>query len=64
MSKSKKTNKTNKQPQNNGRNREERRAAVHNPQAKKSSKPLALRIAIIVILVVMVLGFFILPLIR
>ena len=58
MSKSKKTS------PNNGRNRAEKRAAAHNPYPKKSQKPLWLRIVIIAALVVMVLGFFIAPLIR
>lgn len=58
MSKSKNTS------QISGRNREEKRAAARSPQPKKSSKPLGLRIAIIVIMVVMLLGFFILPLLR
>lgn len=48
----------------NGRNRQERRQAVHNPQPHRAEKPLALRIAIIVMLAVMLLGFVLLPLMR
>ena len=48
----------------NGRNRQERRQAVHNPQPHKAEKPLALRIAIIVMLAIMLLGFVLLPLMR
>lgn len=58
MSKSKNT------APNNGRNRAEKRAAAHNPQPKKSSKPVWLRIMIVAIMVVMLLGFFIFPLMR
>lgn len=48
----------------NGRNRAEKREAARNPQQKKLSKPLALRIIIIIIMLVMLIGFFILPLIQ
>ena len=56
--------KSKKQTPNNGRNRAEKRAAAHNPQPKKSSKPVWLRIMIVAIMVVMLLGFFIVPLMR
>ena len=49
---------------NNGRNRAEKRAAAHNPQPKKSNKPVWLRIMIVAIMVVMLLGFCIVPLMR
>ena len=53
-----------KQAPNNGRNRQEKRAAARNPQPHRSNKPLWLRIFIIAILVVMLLGFVIFPLMR
>lgn len=53
-----------KQAPNNGRNRQEKRAAARNPQPKRSDKPLWLRIFIIAIMVVMLLGFFIVPLLH
>lgn len=46
----------------NGRNRAERRA---NPGGgSKSGKPVWLRIAIVAVMLIMLLGFFIVPLIR
>ena len=48
----------------NGRNRQEKRAAAHNPHPKKSQKPIWLRIVIIATLLVMLLGFIVFPLLR
>lgn len=47
-----------------GANRQQNRAQTKQPQRQTASKPLWLRIAIIVMLIVMLLGFFILPLLR
>lgn len=49
---------------NAGANRQQRRAEAKRPPRQTSSKPLALRIAIIAVMAVMLLGFFILPLLR
>lgn len=49
---------------NRGANRQQKRAAAKSPQRPTSAKPLWLRIAIVAIMVVMLLGFFILPLMR
>ena len=46
----------------NGANRQQRRAEERAPQKKSSGKPMWLRILIIVIMAVMVLGFFLVPL--
>ena len=52
------------QKMNNGSNRQQKRAESRAPQRTTSHKPLWLRILIIVMLVVMVLGFFLFPLLR
>ncbi|MCQ2408646.1 MAG: hypothetical protein MJ065_09020 [Oscillospiraceae bacterium] len=46
----------------NGANRQQRRAEERAPQRKSSGKPMWLRVLIIVIMAVMVLGFFLVPL--
>ena len=46
----------------NGANRQQRRAEERAPQRKTSGKPMWLRVLIIVIMAVMVLGFFLVPL--
>ena len=64
-SRSKTPNSSRNHTPNNGRNREEKRAAARNPQtAKKSNKPIWLRIVIVAALIVMVLGFVIAPLLH
>lgn len=45
-----------------GRNRAERRHAVQNNE--KSAKPMGLRVAVLVLLGIMFLGFFLLPLLK
>ena len=46
-----------------GRNRAEKRAEARNPQRRNSSgKPIGLRIAIVLVMLAMLLGFFIVPL--
>ena len=72
--KKKKYNKPNSQRQaanradrnlpNNGRNRTEKREQAQKPPRQRSGKPIGLRIAIIVIMLVMLLGIVLLPLMR
>lgn len=49
---------------NSGSNRQQKRAETKRPPRQTAAKPLWLRITIIVMLLVMLLGFFLLPLLR
>lgn len=49
---------------NPGANRQQKRAEAKRPPRHTLSKPMWLRVLIIVIMAVMLIGFFILPLIR
>lgn len=49
---------------NRGANRQQKRAEAKRPQRQTSDKPLWLRIAIVAVMAVILLGFFIMPLIR
>ncbi len=49
---------------NPGSNRQQRRAQERNPYPRKSEKPTWLRVLIIAVLAIMILGFFILPLLH
>ncbi|MBP0966410.1 MAG: hypothetical protein J5722_02140 [Oscillospiraceae bacterium] len=60
---SKQNNKNNTTP-NNGRNRQERREQARRPQQHRSDKPLWLRIVIVAVIAAMILGFFLVPLLR
>ncbi len=60
---SKQNNNKNTAP-NNGRNRQERREQARRPQQHKSNKPLWLRIVIVAVIAAMILGFFLVPLLR
>lgn len=53
-----------KQKPANGRNRAERRANAKHPQRQSGGRSTALRIGIIVALTVMILGFFLMQLLR
>ena len=53
-----------KSRQNNGRNRAERRAGFQQEQKPRSDKPLGLRIAVLVLLGIMFIGFFLMPLLK
>ena len=55
--------KNNQKPNSSG-NRQQRRQQERNPQPHRASKPVGLRIAIVAVLLVMLLGFIIVPLIR
>lgn len=57
MAKSKSNNK-----KHNGANRQQRRAEQRAPQKKTGGKPMWLRFMILAVLVIMVLGFFLIPL--
>ena len=48
----------------NGRNRAEKRANAKQNNKQASQKPMGLRIAILIVLAALLLGFFMLPLIR
>lgn len=48
----------------NGRNRAEKRANAKNKSRKSAEKPMALRIAILAVLAALLIGFFLLPLLR
>ena len=47
---------------NSGANRQQKREQMHNPQARRSSKPAWLRVLIIVALLAILFGFVIAPL--
>ena len=49
---------------NNGRNRAEKRANARKKGKQSSDKPIAMRIAILVVLAALLIGFFLLPLLR
>lgn len=53
-----------KNAQNAGANRQQKREQAKKPQPQRSSKPLWMRIAIIAVMVIMLIGFFLLPLLR
>lgn len=48
----------------NGRNRAEKRANARNKNKKSAEKPVAMRIAILAVLAALMIGFFLLPLLR
>ena len=56
--------KQNKNVPNNSGNRQQRREQARKPQHHKTNKPLWLRIVIIAIIAAMILGFFLVPLLR
>lgn len=49
---------------NPGANRQQRRSQERNPYPAKSAKPTWLRVLILVVLAVLIIGFFLLPLLR
>ena len=55
--------KQNQKP-NSGGNRQQRRQEERRPQHHSASKPIGLRIAIVAVMLIMLLGFVIVPLIR
>ena len=49
---------------NSGANRQQRREQIRNPRPQKSSKPTWLRILIVALIAVLIIGFFLAPLLR